>query len=72
MNHTLYYPTGNPDANIHYETLSDRRKHSYKNQEPKTGRGSTGTILEKQVGIGIIINTDGKPIDNRNKLCSRN
>jgi len=72
MSPIIHYPPANPDTNSHYRTLSDRRKHSYiTNQEPETGRGSTGNKLERRVNYKIQINTDGISITNRNRLCSK-
>jgi len=65
-----YITTGNSDTNTHYKNLLDIQRANY--NAPATGRYSTGNILEKRIGHGIIIDTNGKPIDNRNKLCSKN
>ena len=69
-----YCPTGDSNANIHYANLSDRCRDNtiYANQEPKTGRGSTGNSLEKRISHGVVINIDGRVKYNSNRLCSGN
>lgn len=70
----LYYPPGNPSENIHYKNLSDSRRDNtiYANQEPRTGRGSTGNVLEKRVRHGVVVDIEGKVKYNSDRLCSGN